>query len=258
MQCGLGSFSPQIVGGANLYETLAKQKFYYPATRWDHQTALLFLQRRCVGSILEFGCGNGRFLSYASRSANKACGFDFNGTAFEEARQLGLDAYERWEDVPELLFEAVVTFQTLEHVPDPGAIVRQLVDRVATGGYLIIAVPNEDGPLGEVTVNPLNAPPHHASLWPRSALEYIGKAYDLDLEVYVKEPINRALYFTVIEESLRDTFTSSGFFVRILQKVLRWKAFAEAAVEFAEKHVALDGHNHLAIYRKLRPKGGTP
>lgn len=257
IECGLGTFLPQIVGASALYEKLAEQEFYYPTTRWDHQTALMFLQQRRVASILEFGCGNGQFLKYAAHVAGRVAGVDFNGKAIEEARGRGLDVYQRWDDTPATPFEAVVTFQTLEHLSDPGVVVKKLADRVAPGGYLIIAVPNEDGPLGDLAVNPLNAPPHHASLWPRSALEYIGKARGLVLEVYAKEPINRALYFHMIDESLRATLVGGGLFSQILKKSLRWKAYAEGAVTFAEKRVSLDGHNHIAIYRKASSEGGA-
>jgi SAM-dependent methyltransferase len=252
VQCGLGTFFPQAVGGSVLYEALGCQGFYYPSTRWDHQTALRFLQSRHVESILEFGCGDGKFLDYGSRIAKESVGFDFNSEAVAQARNRGLNVYEQWDGLPFRQYQAVVTFQTLEHLPDPGDVIRQLVERVKPGGYLIVAVPNEDGPLGKLIVNPLNAPPHHASLWPRSALEYIAKAHGLELETYAKEPINQALYFTLVGESVNEVMKGGGLFVRILQKALRWKIYADASLAFVENRSALDGHNHIAIYSKPR------
>lgn len=250
IQCGLGTFAPQALGGPALYERLGAKEFYYPTTRWDHQSALTFLHKRGVRSVFEFGCGSGHFLEFVSRISAAAVGVDFNRDGVKQAQARGLDARFEWDYASGRTFEAVVTFQTLEHLEAPGAVVRQLVDLVAPEGYLIVAVPNEDGPLGDLSVNPLNAPPHHATLWPRSALEYIAVSHGLSLEYYAKEPINRTLYFTLIAESFQASLSGGGLLSRIVRKVLGWKIYAEAAVAFAEKRVALDGHNHIAIYRK--------
>jgi SAM-dependent methyltransferase len=233
-----------------LYEKLAAHEFYYPATRWDHQTALTFLKKAGVRSVFEFGCGSGRFLEFARRISNEAVGVDFNPEGVEQARSRGLDVRLDWDWTSRRTFEAVVTFQTLEHLEAPGGVVQQLVDLVAPGGYLIVAVPNEDGPLGKISVNPLNAPPHHATLWPRSALDYIASHWGLSVEQYAKEPLNRTLYFTLVTESYQSVFPGRGLLSRAVRKVLGWKVFADAARAFAEKRVSLDGHNHIAIYRK--------
>lgn len=251
VQCGLGTYAPQAIGGSNLYEKLGVQEFYYPSTRWDHQTALGFLHQRGVKSLFEFGCGSGQFLNFASRLVSEAVGVDFNGDAVAQARKQDLNVFENWDYGSNAKrFEAVATFQTLEHLPNPGAVVGQLVKLLEPNGYLIVAVPNEDGPLGQLTVNPLNAPPHHASLWPRSALEYIGTAHGLTLEVYAREPINRALYFTLVEESFRASLSGTGRIAKFARRILRWKVHADAALAFAEKRFLLDGHNHIAIFRK--------
>src|ERR1700761_3357052 len=78
IDCGLGTFAPLVLGGPALYEKLGANEFYYPATRWDHQTALSFLRKHDVQSGFEFGCGSGIFLESASRVCSTAVGLDFN------------------------------------------------------------------------------------------------------------------------------------------------------------------------------------
>lgn len=249
MRCGLGNFRPQCIGSSDLYKKLAQSDFYYPETRWDHQVALSFLVKKEVTSILEFGCGSGQFLKSAARAASNVIGIDFNADAVDEARRHGLNCFTALDDVVGS-FQAVVAFQTLEHLEKPGSSIRELIGRISSGGYLIIAVPNEDGPLGRIVTNPLNAPPHHATLWPKSALEYLAEAHGLTLELYAKEPINWTLYLTVLDQSMRMLPVSGRLIAKTLEKVFRLKAYVEAAVSFAERRVALDGHNHIAIYRK--------
>ena len=251
IRCGLGTFSPQIVGGPELYEALGRHEFYYAPARWDHQFAAKFLQKQGSKSLFEFGSGNGQFLDCISRIVPKVVGLDFNEAACNSARERGLKYDTAWAPELEMPFDAIATFQTLEHVSEPGELLKRLVGRLAPGGILLIAVPNEDGPLGELSFNPLNAPPHHATLWPCSALKYIAEAHGLTLEIYATEPINRDLYFSLVDNSLSKAFERSGLSARLVLKIMRPAVRMYAAMQYVmPDKLPCIGHNHMAIFRK--------
>jgi SAM-dependent methyltransferase len=252
VRCGLGTFSPPIIGCPELYEVLGAHSFYYEPARWDHRYAAGFLQKQNLKAFLEFGCGDGQFLDCVGEIVPKVVGVDFNSTACDAARARGHTVFEDWSnEVAVTLFDAIATFQTLEHLPDPNLIVRRLVDQLAPGGFLIVAVPNEDGPLGELSFNPLNAPPHHATLWPSSALRYIADMHRLSLEVYATEPMNKNLYFSLVENSLGHAFKGGGLLARLALKFIRPTIRARAALEsIVPQKMPYDGNNHLAIFRK--------
>jgi SAM-dependent methyltransferase len=251
VRCGIGTFSPQIVGGPALYEALGRHKFYYETGRWDHQFAAKFLHGQKLKSLLEFGSGDGLFLDCVSRIVPKVVGIDFNPSACSAARARGHEVHTTW--VPELdrSFEAVACFQTLEHVPDPGGLLKDLIARLAPGGLLIVAVPNEDGPLGDLSYNPLNAPPHHATLWPFSALKYIADGHGLNLESYATEPMNRDLYFSLIDSSVSKAFEHGGLLARLMLKAMRPAVQVYAAIKsIVPAKLPYVGHNHIGIFRK--------
>jgi SAM-dependent methyltransferase len=250
-RCGLGNYSPRVVGGPDLYEALGRHKFYYEPARWDHGFAASFLQKQNLKSFFEFGCGDGKFLDCVSGIVPKVAGLDFNSAACNSARARGHEVYTDWAPELETPFDAIAMFQTLEHVPDPAELLKHLVALLAPNGCLIIAVPNEDGPLGELSFNPLNAPPHHTTLWPCSALKYIGEAHGLVLETYATEPMNRDLYLSLVDDSLSKTFERSGKLARLALRAMRPAIRMFAATQsVVPGKLPYAGHNHIAIFRK--------
>jgi SAM-dependent methyltransferase len=240
-----------MVGGPELYKALGRHRFYYEPARWDHQFSAKYLQSQKLKSLFEFGCGDGQFLDCVSRMISDVAGLDFNPDACSSAQARGHGVHTTW--VPELnrTFDAIATFQTLEHISNPSDLLKRLVERLAPGGILIVSVPNEDGPLGELSINPLNAPPHHATLWPLSALKYIADSHGLVLETYATEPMNRELYLSLIENSLARTFERSGLLARIALKILRPVVRVCAAIQsVVPSKLPYVGHNHVVIFRK--------
>jgi len=125
--------------------------------RWGYEYlsylrfVLARLERVEFDSLLDVGCGEGRFLREASRRfpGKRLLGIDFSARAIEYARLLnpGLD-FAR-EDIaggaesPER-FDVVTLIETLEHVPtaESGAFVSGLRRRVRDGGMLVVTAPS--------------------------------------------------------------------------------------------------------------------
>lgn len=98
--------------------------------------------------LLDFGCGDGVFLSVSRAFGADAIGIDVSASRTQVARDDGLivlpdlAALDAQDKGP---LDAVVLSQVLEHVADPLALLRALHDRLRTGGILFVAVPNTYG-----------------------------------------------------------------------------------------------------------------
>ncbi len=111
--------------------------------------------------VLEIACGRGGFACWlASRPErpHAVVAADFSPTAVGKARDhaagMGLTTL-RWEvgDIqtiphPDASFDTVFCCETIEHVPDPDAALRELARVLKTGGKLYLTCPNYFGPLG--------------------------------------------------------------------------------------------------------------
>jgi 2-polyprenyl-3-methyl-5-hydroxy-6-metoxy-1,4-benzoquinol methylase len=107
------------------------------------------LFREAVGGpgkrVLDLGCRYGA-LTQSYAEGNEVVGIDVDRDALEEASKLGIET--RWADVEEPLeledasFDVVVAGELLEHVRDPGRVVREALRVLNPGGLLVGSVPN--------------------------------------------------------------------------------------------------------------------
>ncbi len=111
--------------------------------------------------ILEVGCGRGGFTCWLACSPHRArqiVAVDYAVAAIRKARQLALDRRLEgisWEvgDIAAVAhgdesFETVISCETIEHVPDPRAALRELARVLKPGGRLFLTTPNYMGPMG--------------------------------------------------------------------------------------------------------------
>lgn len=116
------------------------------AEMWEKRAAII---RRFQphGRLLDVGTGDGRFLQNC-----RLLGYDVSGTEVSEAgasyaRRRGFDVrmgqITEMEFPPET-FDAVTIWHVLEHVPNPGAVLRKVHSLLKPKGLLVVAVPNEE------------------------------------------------------------------------------------------------------------------
>jgi SAM-dependent methyltransferase len=249
--CDLRFFVPQMIGGPDLYATLGSDA-YYGAFKPEFIEVLRMLAKRDPkGSLLEFGCGSGYFLEQAARYFERSVGVDFNEKAVNECQRRNLDA--RVIEIAELedqSYDVVATFQVLEHVPNPGETLRQLVRLLRPGGQLIVAVPNEDSLLGDLDSNYLNLPPHHASCWTKATFDHVAKMLSLDLEYYWQEPLDTNLYLAAVHERMDRHLPAPNIVMRLINSVVRRIGVASALANFDAIRAASKGHTHIAVFRR--------
>ena len=101
------------------------------------------------GKLLDVGCATGTFVRAAQADGWAVVGIDASSWSVERARERCPEAtFVVWrvEDARFELgsFDAITLWDTLEHLPDPAATVRQIRKWLKPGGLLFLNVPNAD------------------------------------------------------------------------------------------------------------------
>jgi 2-polyprenyl-3-methyl-5-hydroxy-6-metoxy-1,4-benzoquinol methylase len=114
---------------------------------WRRRLALL-QRRRPGGTLLDVGCGDGQFLAAARDAGWRVDGIEFSPEgASRAAARLGRPvavgdlARTRQLQGP---FDVVTLWHIVEHLVDPRAMLEAARARLASGGLLVVAVPNLD------------------------------------------------------------------------------------------------------------------
>ena len=96
-----------------------------------------------TGSVryLDIGCGVGHSVELARELGWQAKGVELNEAAVETARKAGRNVLRNFEWGSTGQYDIISLFETLEHVVDPGALMREIRGALAAGGVIIITVP---------------------------------------------------------------------------------------------------------------------
>jgi 2-polyprenyl-3-methyl-5-hydroxy-6-metoxy-1,4-benzoquinol methylase len=110
--------------------------------------------------ILDFGCGDGAFLTVCRVFGFESYGIDISTTRDQRADHAGvkvLPSLSALDSIGVGALDVVSMFQVLEHLAEPDLVLQQLVSRLRIGGLVIIEVPDCSG----ITV-PTNRHEFHA------------------------------------------------------------------------------------------------
>lgn len=193
------------------------------------------------GPLLDAGTGTGQFLHVIRQKVSSVFGTELSGRARDIARtNYGLDIIEadgvgsEWDS---LRFCTITLFHVLEHVPDPGKLIRDCHELLNPDGVLVIAVPNDiDCLLAKIRFTLDRVRPVEKRRFCSAGFERI-LLDDVQSEVHLSHfsiPVMRRLLgnsgFTVLEESIDPYFVAGGFllvFHRIFYAVslVLWNIF---------------------------------
>lgn len=98
-----------------------------------------------AGRLLDVGCGSGHFLELAAQAGWAVEGVDFDPGAVEAARSRGLQVQLGGVEVldgREACFDVITLCHVIEHLHDPGQVVRALHRLLKPGGTLWLDTPN--------------------------------------------------------------------------------------------------------------------
>lgn len=140
-----------------------------------HLAAYRWAAARAAGkSVLDAGCGEGYGAALLAGVARRVLGVDREEAVATARGRYAAPALEfRALDLMQLpalgeRFDLVVSFQVIEHLPDPAGFLRGLAGRVAPGGTLIVTTPNR---LMSVSENP-----YHLREWTAPELLELARA----------------------------------------------------------------------------------
>ena len=126
---------------------------------WSHrrrfEAGLRLARGRGARRVLDYGCGDGTFLSLLARETplERAVGAEVDARVVEDCRRrlssqqpLSFAHADELEgDCHAAGYDLVVCMEVLEHVTERGALVERLARLVAPGGALLVSVPVETG-----------------------------------------------------------------------------------------------------------------
>lgn len=154
------------------------------AQRRENQRRLALMERAGVrpgARVLDVGCGPGDFVAAGGQRFDM-WGLDVSPAAIEEARrknprfagQLASGFVEDQRFAPGQ-FDAVVMWDVVEHLWDPLAVLRRLLEWLRPGGVLLLSTPD----IGAATARLMGprwafmTPPEHLGFFSRRSLEFM-------------------------------------------------------------------------------------
>ncbi len=97
-------------------------------------------------SLLDFGCGSGKFISFASKLGWNSVGYDLDTKALDVARDLGCrvvnGGVDALKSIPSGSFDYITLSHVIEHVSDPGLLLHECNRILSKNGTLWIETPN--------------------------------------------------------------------------------------------------------------------
>ncbi|MCK5212098.1 class I SAM-dependent methyltransferase [Candidatus Parcubacteria bacterium] len=237
-----------MVGDGSLYDLLQKDPYYYMPQKWEYDIVLDQLDIK--DDILEVGCGEGYFLDKLKEKNIKACGLEMNKGAIKECEEKQLSVSE------ELLkdhlnsraepYDAICSFQVLEHIPNVRSFINDLSSAVRPGGKIFIGVPNNDSFIKQDKLNYLNLPPHHMGLWNEQALRSLPKYFNFDLVDIFYEPLPKYHANYYYKVNIGQKLLKFGLLGKLGSKIFNLPAYILLSL-LSNK---LQGSNIVAVYKK--------
>ena len=134
---------PLSLTGERTLPDVAEENYWYRR----HLAVYEWIAARVGGMrVVDMACGEGYGSDVVARVAASVVGVDANPEAHEHARLRYVRPNLRFErDLVESFSEpcdAVVFLQTIEHVPDPGAILEHFKSMLGSGGIAYVSTPN--------------------------------------------------------------------------------------------------------------------
>jgi 2-polyprenyl-3-methyl-5-hydroxy-6-metoxy-1,4-benzoquinol methylase len=125
-------------------------KIWLEDTRADDERRFLFLKDHMINKdVLDFGCGNGGFLSRSKNSAKSVTGVELELAMQSSFKSRGINVFENLDKAKKgsNKWNLITAFHVVEHLSDPISIIRDLSILLAKDGEIIIEVPSSEDAL---------------------------------------------------------------------------------------------------------------
>lgn len=226
--CGFAFGFPFIGGDEDFYAILHEQKDY-PAWRWDYDIAIT----RAInlfdgGRILDIGAGVGMFLRRLG-SEWEPHAVEGSESTRRELEAAGVTVFRNLMEAARSeagTFQVVTLFQVLEHVANFDPLLEECRQLLATGGRLIITVPDADAMIRQERLTGCpDMPPNHIGKWSPESLSRVLQRVGFQVSEPICEPpswlnVKASLHMKVMSNASRGRSLAAQVY-RIQNKRLR-------------------------------------
>lgn len=174
-------------------------------------------------SFAEIGCGHGSLLTLLRERGYRARGVELSPSAVAFCREKGLDVREGKDFGDEAsACDAAASFQVIEHVLDPRAFVRHMVNLVRPGGAVVITTENvwtaqyafeRAASLARGRPGPFRTSSEHTFVFEGRHLERMLREEGCDLTrstAYARLPPSGSLHFRLYRAAFRAVDDALG------------------------------------------------
>jgi 2-polyprenyl-3-methyl-5-hydroxy-6-metoxy-1,4-benzoquinol methylase len=156
---------------------------------WSDDHKFAYSQIEKDETVLEIGCGTGKFLQRLSDKTKNVNGLELNSLAAEQAVKNGFEVenklVESYAEQKPGSCDVVCTFQVLEHIVNIKSFLEASLKLLKPNGKLILSVPNNEPYFQRFSrYEVLNLPPHHIGLWNLESLTKLTDFYGINLETH--------------------------------------------------------------------------
>jgi SAM-dependent methyltransferase len=167
----------------------AEDVYFEWGFRWRWILSRVARFAEAPGDSLDVGAGNGLFVKIAGEEFGwRARGLELSQAEVDYAqRVLGVTIERRALDEVAETFDLVTSFNVVEHVVDPLALVGAMRDKLKPGGLLVVTTPNPG--CIQARVKGLKrwgmiSPPHHINIFSRDSLKLTLEKSGLEVLSY--------------------------------------------------------------------------
>lgn len=92
--------------------------------------------------VADFGCGNGDFLKIAKSHCADVIGIELQQKYVDKLNKDGISCVNNVDAIENNSLDVIVSFHVLEHLPNPLETLSKLMNKVVSGGKILIEVPH--------------------------------------------------------------------------------------------------------------------
>jgi 2-polyprenyl-3-methyl-5-hydroxy-6-metoxy-1,4-benzoquinol methylase len=239
-----------IDGDSAFYELLQKFDWYYMPWKWEHErTKNVFKGNE---KILEVGSGGLGFVEKMHNAGYDITGLELNKTSIQKAKKIGMqvleESIEAHAESNYQKYDAVCSFQVLEHVTQVNSFISAKIDCLKPGGKLIIAVPNNDSFIKYTKNFLLNSPPHHMGLWNITSLKSIANLFNLKVEKVFYEPLQTYHMEAYLNLMIQENISKTRLLKKVFYKLKLKRLFKYWVTKNRNR---IRGHSMLIVFTKF-------
>lgn len=179
----------RIAGDEDFYRKLSHAwPSYYRESRWEFSLAHTML--RDASRVLEIGSGRGQFLRSLEGRVPFATGLELNGDAIaHKLTQFPILAESTQTHAARVgeSYDAVCSFQVLEHTPAPADFLSSAFACLRPGGVLLLSTPNHSYVPHFQREDAFDLPPHHMGHFDRNVYARLASVFGADLLRVIEE-----------------------------------------------------------------------